>query len=454
MNTGFSFRPLIYRLSILGFFLVCTFVRPTARLLTALAVWETPAAFPQEIDLPLELGQLTASDGIAGDALGSALAMDGDLVVAGAAGDDDNQGAVYVYLKPTSGWTSMTQVAKLTASDGIPEDWFGYSVAVSGDTIVVGCLGGMYGNSPVLGSVYVFVKPPGGWADMVQTAKLTPSNGIANDQFGYAVAIQGDTVAVGAIYASKVYLFEKPQDGWVDMTETAQLTSGEGPADERLGASLAFDGDTLIAGAPGTTSYPGSAYVFVKPPEGWSDMTESAQILPSDGQNEDLFGTSLALEGDTLVVGAPYDSLGYSGRKGVAYIFIKPPVGWGGLTQTAKLTASDGSEMDWFGWSLALAGKQVFVGAAFNQVGDQESQGSVYIYEKPAGGWADSTEDAQLTASDGAAGDGFGWSLALDEDTLAVGAYTNDVGANQAQGSVYLFAFEPPYRLHCPLVRR
>ena len=131
---------------------------------------------------------------------GYSVAISGDQIVAGAYKDDDNgndSGATYVFEKPTSGWTNMTQTAKLLPSDGGAEDRFGYSVAISGDQIAVGAYKDD-DNGSSSGSAYVFEKPTSGWANMTQTAKLLPSDGLANDRFGISIGISGDQIVVGA----------------------------------------------------------------------------------------------------------------------------------------------------------------------------------------------------------------------------------------------------------------
>ena len=145
---------------------------------------------------------MTASDGEAGDLFGWSVAVSGDTVVAAASGDDvganADQGSAYVFVKPGGGWTSATQTAKLTASDGAPGDLFGYSATISGDTVVAGAYGDDAGASADQGSAYVFVKAAGGWASSTQSAKLTGLDGAADDQFGLSVALSAGTLVVGA----------------------------------------------------------------------------------------------------------------------------------------------------------------------------------------------------------------------------------------------------------------
>jgi hypothetical protein len=144
---------------------------------------------------------------------------------------------------------------------------------------------------------------------------------------------------------------------------------------------------------------------------------------------------------------------GDDAERGSAYVFVKPAAGWANLTETAKLTASDGATLDWFGYSAAMDGDTIVIGAPGGPTGPSTVPGAVYIFVKPSGGWADMTQTARLTASDGAAGDGFGWSVAMDGDTLVAGAYTDSIDASQ-QGSAYVFSNDTRLRIYFPLIWR
>jgi hypothetical protein len=309
----------------------------------------------------LQKAKLTASDGTAGDALGRSVAISGDTAVAGAwfedIGGNEWQGSAYVFVRPGAGWANMTQAAKLTASDGAAYDLFGASVAISGDTVVVGATG-----DDGKGSAYVFVKPAGGWVDMTQTAKLTASDGADGDGFGGSVAISGDTVVVGAfnddwggLYdQGSAYVFVKPDTGWADMTQTAKLTASDPTGYCRFGFSVAISGDAVVTGAHPCVA----AYIFVKPLAGWEDMNETAR-LDSSSSLYDYFGYSVAISGDVVVAGAVWDDVGANSQQGSAYVFVKPESGWASATETAKLTASDGGYKDWLGTSVAISGDTV-----------------------------------------------------------------------------------------------
>ena len=384
-----------------------------------------------------QVAKLTASDGAAGDWFGNSIAVDGETAVVGAWENDNGKGAAYVFIRQSGTWS---QVAKLTASDGAAGDDFGSSVAVDGDTVVVGAV---YDDDK--GSAYVFTKPNSGWATGTEMAKLTASDGAAGDRFGMSVAVDGDTVVVGASEdddKGSAYVFTKPTSGgWVTATETAKLTAFDKAADDEFGYSVAVDGDTVVVGAlydDDTDSDMGAAYVFVKPTSGgWVTATETAKLTAFDKAADDRFGVSVAVDGSTVVVGVYWDDDNGS-NSGSAYVFTKPNSGWVTTTETAKLTASDGGTDDYFGASVAVDGNRVVVGADHDH-DNASSGGSAYVFTKPtSGGWADATESAKLTASDVATEDHFGNSVAVDGDTVVVGAlHDDDNGFNSGSAYVY-----------------
>ena len=383
--------------------------------------------------LQAQIAKLTASDGVAGDLFGHSVAVDGDTAVVGAYEDESEKGAAYVLAKDSSG--AWSQVAKLTASDGEAGDIFGWSVAVDWDTVVVGA---RYDDS-----AYVFTKPGTGWATATETAKLTASDGVVGDWFGQSVAVDGDTVVVGSSEddgSGSAYVFTKAADSvWTDATQTAKLTASDGDDFDEFGKSVAVDGDTAVAGAPNNDGY-GSAYVFIRPAAGWDDATQTAKLTP--GATDDgaaglagTFGAAVAVDGGTVVVGAS----AYSGSQGRAYVFTKPSGGWEDAERTAELATSD-AEKNQFGWSVAVDGNTVVVGAHTDDASDSvNDSGSVYVFTKATDSvWADATETVKLTATDGASGDQFGWSIAAGGGTVVVGAHwDDDKGADSGSAYVY-----------------
>jgi hypothetical protein len=233
------------------------------------------AQYPVRVDpLFQQQAKLTASDGAALDGLGASVAVSGRTVVVGApgaaVGPNSGQGAVYVFTEPGTGWAGETQAAKLTASGGASHDGLGASVAVSGGTVVAGAPGAAVGPNSGQGAVYVFTEPGTGWADETQAAKLTASGGAASDDLGRSVAVSGGTVVAGApgaavgsnTFQGVVYVFTQPGTGWADETQAAKLTASDGAANDNLGQSVAASGGTVVAGAPGSNAGHGAVYVF------------------------------------------------------------------------------------------------------------------------------------------------------------------------------------------------
>ena len=199
---------------------------------------------------------------------------------------------------------------------------------------------------------------------------------MVDDRFGGSVAISGDTVVVGAprdddagFDSGSVYVFVRSGTTW---TEEAKLTASDAAAEDEFGVSVALSGDTALVGASGDDdagSGSGSAYVFVRNGTSWS---QQVKLTASDAAAEDGFGASVALSGDTALVGASGDD-GTGVSSGSAYVFVRNGTSW---IQQAKLTASDAAAIDYFGYSVALSGETALVGAPFN-----DGVGSAYAYE-------------------------------------------------------------------------
>ena len=385
----------------------------------------------------IDPSKLTAGDGLRGDEFGISVAVDGNTAVIGAYQDDHtddddntigNAGSAYVFTKVSGVWK---QVAKLTADDGAANDESGYSVAVDGDTIVVGThQNDADTNDNDEGAAYVFTKPASGWADMTQTAKLTAFGAAAGDEFGISVAVDGNTILVGAHQNDSddgaAYVFTKPFTGWADSSETAKLIASDAAADDEFGTSVALDGDTAVIGArqdDDNGSQSGSAYVFTKVSGVWS---QKAKLIASDGAANDEFGISVAVDGDTAVIGARQGDT----RNGAAYVFTKVSGVW---SQKAKLTADDGAADDEFGISVAVEGDTAVIGA-YQDDDHGDLFGSAYVFtQDSSGGWR---QRDKLTASDGAARDRYGYSVGVSGDTVVVGAYSDD--SNEANtGAAY-----------------
>ncbi len=318
---------------------------------------------------------------------------------------------------------------KLTASDGAQSDTFGTSVAVDGDTIAVGAPADDFQR----GAVYVYQRVDDSWT---QTAKLTASDGDAGDRLGQSVAIDGDTIVAGAVHVSvgeneyqgSIYTFART--GAAARTETAKLTASDGATQDFLGFSVAIDGDTIVAGTTwgdvGGNLNQGSAYTFAR--TGAAARTETAKLTSSDGAASDSFGARVAIDGDTIVASAVNDQVGANSGQGSVYTFAR--TGAAARTETAKLTASDGKQGDQL-YPVAIAGDTIVAGAISDDVGENSDQGSVYTFAST--GAPARNETAKLTASDGAANSKLGISVAIDGDKIVAG------GAGFV-GAVYTFA--------------
>jgi hypothetical protein len=306
---------------------------------------------------------------------------------------------------------------------------FGLAVAVSGNTVVVGAPNEM---SLLPGLAYVFVKPSTGWSgNTLESARLIPTVRETADHFGSSVGIDGDTIVVGSrgkdvganADQGRAYVFTKPQTGWTGtLTQNATLTASDGAAGDQFGSSAAISGDTVVLGAPlddhpfGIFTIPngGSAYVFVKPGNGWAfSLNESAKLRASDGFTASFgaqFGHSVGVSGDTVVGGAPFQNVGGDADEGAAYVFAKPVSGWAGsLTQDATLNSPSGLAGDEAGTSVAISGDTVFVGVPRESIFLTSEAGAAYVFVKPGAGWTGTpAAAARLSASSSQANDHFG----------------------------------------------
>lgn len=370
--------------------------------------------------------------GAEGDRFGDAVAVSGRTVVVGAEADDDAgnfSGTAWVYIQPADGWDgTLLQNARLIPSDTAAGDGFGGSVAIDGDVIVVGAQGAD-GSAADSGSVYVFVEPPGGWSGLTvhESAKLIASDGATDDSFGYSVAISGGTIVVGALGgddnggdSGSAYVFVEPAGGWSGvLTEDAKLLPDDGVAGDEFGGRVAVCGETVVVGAwyNGNT---GAAYVFREPAGGWSGvLAQRAKLLPSEAGALGSFGLSVGVEGPDVVVGA-YDA---------AYVYSEPPGGWlGTLTEIAELSASGGTSFR----SVSISGSRIVVGDPRRDEGAVDTGATYLFIRPGAGWVGTLTERAKLLASDRAANDFLGVAVGVDGDLVVAGAPRDDDNGNDS----------------------
>ncbi|MCX6662571.1 MAG: FG-GAP repeat protein [Euryarchaeota archaeon] len=325
----------------------------------------------------LETQKLLPSDGRTNAQFGGIVDIDGDTALIGANQDFGTagwwSGAAYVFVRNGTTWT---QQAKLTASDAATSDYFGWSVSLSGDTALITAIWDDNENGQEAGSAYVFTRAGTTWT---QQQKLLASDGAAKDHLGYVCALDGDTAFIGA--------------NWDD-------DNGDGS---------------------------GSVFVFTRNGTTW---TQQAKLLASDGQTGDRFGGSIALSGDTAIIGAYYDD-DNGNDSGSAYVFTRTGTTW---TQQQKLLPSDGAAGDTFGATVSLSGDTAFIAAEYDDDNGNDS-GSVYVFTRSGTTW---TQQQKLLPSDGEAGDNFGGSVSLSDGTVLIGAWFDDDNGVHS-GSVYEF---------------
>lgn len=465
----------------------------------AIEVHEQGARYPLTIDPIVQQAYLKASNTAEHAFFAHALSAWGDTVAIGAFGEDgastgvdgdqaalteNAAGAVYVFVRSGGAWS---QEAYLKASNTDKGDNFGGALALSGDTLAVGAhressdtagVDGDQTNSGAnsSGAVYVFRRSAGAWS---QEAYVKASNPDPNDNFGKALALAGDTLVVAAPFESSaaagvggdqssnlapgagaVYVFERGGGVW---SQSAYLKASNAEADDQFGTSVALDGDTLVVGArressgatgvggdqsDGSAFNSGAAYVFVREGGGWS---QEAYLKASNTDIGDEFGTAVAVSGDTVVVGAPKEmsaTVGVNGNQesnvlalgGAAYVFVRSGGAW---SQQAYLKGFNQNART-FGESLAVLGDRVLVGSPFDN-GNAKGvngnpfagfdtvfySGAGYLFERSGTTW---TEAAYLKASNTGIEDHLGKAVALTADLAVLGASAERSGATGVNG--------------------
>jgi hypothetical protein len=373
-----------------------------------------------------EAQKLLASDGGANDRFGSAVEINGNDAIVGAYFDDvssqSNAGSAYVFVYSGSTWT---QQARLTASDAQQDDEFGYSVSIDGDYAIVGAHEEDT-NGAEAGAAYVFYRSGTSWS---QQQKLTPGDAAAGDYFGKSVSIDGEYAIVGAPGKNSdqgfSYIFKRSGTSWSQMTKVGATGSN------KLGWSVSISMPCVIMGAYGTNSNTGAAHIYELVGSSWYGR---GALTASDGLSYDLLGLSVAIDGDYAICGAPGHDTVYPGD-GAAYIFEKPTTGWTTMTETQKISASDGASADEFGFSVSVYGDHLVVGIPADDDAGTAS-GSAFVFEKDITSWS---EKAKLTASDAASQDYFAWSASVSGDFALVGAYAEDNTNGVDAGSAYVF---------------
>ena len=365
--------------------------------------------------------KLLATNGAFNDRFGESVSISGDTAIVGVKGDDDNgasSGSAYVFVRdPATG--TWTHQQKLLASDGAAYHIFGKSVAISGDTAIVGA---DFSTLITIGTgqAYVFVRDPatGVW---VEQQKLLASDGEVNDFFGYRVAIDGETAVVGSgLIGGRSYTYEY-NSGTGNWDESKLIRTN---TSESVGRNVSIRGDIAITGAPYITSY-GSAYIFERNPVS-GDWAEQQMLLQPDATSHGNFGYSVAIDSDLAVVGAYTASNG-----GAAYAFVRNPVS--GVWESQKLQASDVGALHNFGHSVSVDGDTVIVGAQGTD-GVVAYTGAAYVYTYTAAPVSDITvTDSVAPTTDLSVAFGDVSEMTTADQTVTV---TNDGDADLLLGNI------------------
>jgi hypothetical protein len=373
------------------------------------------------------LASLADPAATASDHFGLSVAVSGKIAVVGSYGANTNAGAAYIYAEGASGWptTPIATFRDPATTGGIH---FGWSVAVSGKTAVVGAPG----TNRSTGAAYIYVKGTHGWPTTPTTTLEDPA-ATAEDFFGYSVALSGTTAVVsspdypGSDASGAAYIYVKGASAW-PTTPTATLLDPGARYGDYFGWSVAVSGKTAVVGAYGTelaTDYGGAAYVYVEGASGWP-TAPTVTLKDPPAVESDGFGTSVAVSGKITVVGAD----GADTDAGAAYIYAEGTSGWR-TTPTASFNDPAAVADDAFGAAVAVSGKVVVVGAP--NTGGYD--GAAYLYVKGTSGWS-GTPTASLKEPAGNSED-FGSSVAVSGTAAIVGA--PGIYAGAYEGSGYIF---------------
>ena len=373
--------------------------------------------------------KIVTTDAASDDEFGASISFDGDYMIVGAPGNDDvgtNSGSAYIFKRSGDAWSEQ---AKLTAGgDAASGDSFGSSVSISGDYAIVGASRNDDGGTDS-GSAYIFTRnvTTGVWSEQ---QKLIASDRQAGDRFGQS-AISGDYAIVGAWQKSgggAAYIFKRNVDTWSQQKIVGLNTV----TSYRFGWSVAISGDTAIVGArygdSSGTNDTGSAYIFVRDTE-LDTWSEQANLVTTDAASGDEFGASVAISGDYAIVAATMEDPGGTTNAGSVYIFFRTGTTW---SEQAKLTAGDKAGTDYFGQSVSISGDYAIVGA-YNKIGG----GASYIFRRIGTSW--SQIDKLVAGDTPTTGDQFGVSVAISGDYAIVGA-SNKTGG----GAAYIYNAELP----------
>lgn len=325
---------------------------------------------------------------------------------------------------------------RLYAANGPSFASFGGSVSISNEYAIAGSSTNTVNSNVNQGSANIFVRAGETWSEQ---AWLAAADGSASDRFGFSVSISGDYAVVGAPFddmggntnQGSAYVFVRSGGMW---TEQIKLTASDGTSNDQFGRSVYILGDYIIIGAylDDIGGNDSQGSAYIFIRNG-SSWSEQTKLISSDGGTDDRFGQSVSLAGNYAVVGSYRDDIDGKINQGSAYIFVRNMNTW---TEQSKLVAPDGSATDEFGWSVAIADDYVVVGAPRDTVDNNPIQGAAFVYYRTGSAWI---HQATLSPSIGLSNIWFGYSVALDGNYIVAGAVFDKIGNSLQQGSAYIF---------------
>ncbi len=386
---------------------------------------------------PFEQVKITPTPTQSGDEFGFSISLFDNTLLAGAPLRDESasdSGAAFIFDQEMSG--TWTQVKKLVPSDLAASDNFGWAVALAKDTAIVGSKADDDGAT-TSGSAYIFQRNQGGLNNWGQVTKLHASDPALYDQFGYAVAISESTAVVGAWpkdgaggdRAGAVYIFEKELGGPNAWGQAAKLTASDSTGYELFGYSVAISGDSILVGAPADDNFGtkiGAAYMFQRDPDELGGWRQTQKILPTDSVALNKFGGAVSLSGGTAVIGAEWDN-GNGARSGAAYVFDQDDLNPDDWNEVVKLAPNDGAAGDYFGISSTVSGDVAVIGA-WQDDDSGIASGSVYVFRRDAGGENQWGQIGKVVGFDSSSFNYFGNSVTVSGNTAVAGAYGNGPG--------------------------
>ena len=331
---------------------------------------------------------------------------------------------------------SLATQHMILPSDGKTEDYFGYSVATDGNSVLVGAYKADTKGVMDAGAAYVYVLNHSGWS---QQAKLVAELSFAEDTVGGKVALKNDVAVLGAMNrddkgkdSGAVIIFERQSHNW---RQTQVLTAPDAKPGDAFGQSVSLTENHLVVGAPRNDALgedSGAAYIYKRDKGKWRYQSK---ITASDGAAGDLFGISLDTHGSTIIVGADLHD-DKAENAGAVYVYSLEEKQW---KEEAKLMANDGNKTDIFGVRVALFDNTALISARRDDIeGVGIDAGSAYVFERHKGVWR---QISKLTSPDGAADDRFGRAVALTKDTAIISAMNNDANGIDT-GAIYIFKKE------------